>query len=418
MKGFLNLKDNINKYSRVILSVLSAFVLLVGGYVGDNLSLFTREDLTVYSSLQFVKNWLCYSLSTEEHPIVANPLVRQYMDSALFVNVGYDRQLADYYSPDAKLLGNASVTNREYLYDFLKYLNSSNEYRYLILDVRFEKGKVTSTDSLLFGLIKEMRGKIVVPKHIDADFAYSFPEECTAYADYKSTIISTNLVRYPFIQNEECSLPLYAFKEITHNNEPIDEFVSRFRKSLCYKSRFLTFDIDDASLKDSSPANEFPQFDSNGQKFYYNLRSDLLDSPEDIEDLTHGKIIVVGDFVADMHDTYVGKKPGSLILYRALVELLSGEQHVKWSRTLCLFVLYFIMSLHLFRNHSKLNTTLQLYRKIPMFYFCFTFVGYGSILILFDSIWFLCFNEVYGLLFQSWYFPILKNIINYTHSYE
>ena len=83
-----------------------------------------------------------------------------------FINVSYDRQVVDYTYSNGNLQGTIDITNRETLLRFLKIAERTNSYKFIFLDIRFEKGIETVTDSALFAQIGKMRD-VLYSSHSD-----------------------------------------------------------------------------------------------------------------------------------------------------------------------------------------------------------------------------------------------------------
>ena len=95
---------------------------------------------------------------------------------ALFINISHDKQIVDvnfvrhlgdpgykgedytFRSDTFGLHGTIDITNRETLLKFLKKAEKADTYKYICLDIRFENGIKTKTDSLLLNVqIPRMR---------------------------------------------------------------------------------------------------------------------------------------------------------------------------------------------------------------------------------------------------------------------
>ena len=180
----------------ILVSFLNVFVLLIFSYVLNNQPLFTGEDLNQYAWMEFLKNKIGLSEQVD------------YSD-ALFVNVSYDKQLIEKKDEFGMPVGNIDITDRTKLLALLNILDSTNLYRYIILDIRFEKGLDSEMDSALFSKIKNMK-RIVVANHLDVELADSCLSAKAAINDYASTIVATNFARYKFLHGKQPSLPLFA----------------------------------------------------------------------------------------------------------------------------------------------------------------------------------------------------------------
>ena len=80
-----------------------------------------------------------------------------------YVNFGKDKSLVPVLDEFNDTIGNDVITDRKTLLEFLE-LAKKSDYKFLFLDVRFEKGYETPYDSALFSLIKEMP-RLVIATH-------------------------------------------------------------------------------------------------------------------------------------------------------------------------------------------------------------------------------------------------------------
>lgn len=140
-------------------------------------------------------------------------------DSVLYLNVGYDKALVPVIDTYGDTLGNEVITDRSILLKLLKAAHKS-DYKFLILDIRFEKGMTTVTDSALWATMS------VLPK-----FAYSLHSDGNdatpinihnngALSDYGATLTS-GFSRWQFIQSAGKSMPLTIYETINNNTSVI-----------------------------------------------------------------------------------------------------------------------------------------------------------------------------------------------------
>lgn len=293
------------------------------------------------------------------------------------------------------------------LLTLLNILDSANQYRYLILDVRFEKGFDSEADSALFAKIKNMK-RIVVANHLDIELADSCLSSKAAISDYASTIVATNFARYKFLHGKQPSLPLFAYKELTGKTITKHGLIYSCDGSLCYNSLFLKF-----------PYNGFPEYDNSGGKSYYNMGSDLFAnySDQDLSTLAKDKLVFVGDIVEDVHDTYSGLKPGVVISYHALRSLLLGEHMVSYTLLFFLAIVFFFISLSLFREDSIIELIPFVRTSHSKFlHFFVPFIGYASVLFIIVVVLNMLFNVSISIIVPSIYFTIQKTIINFKRT--
>lgn len=377
-----------------IVSLCNVIVLLFLSYLISNQAIFTGEDLNKYAWMEWIKSKCGLSKDVELRKDV------------LFVNVAYDKQLIERHDGYGMTVGNVDITDRSKLKSFLEVLQRTDAYKYIFLDVRFEKGFDSPEDSSLFSLIKTLRN-IVVATHSDVELIDSALSSKTAINDYSATIVETNFMRYEYLKNQKPSMALYAYQGVTGNT--IDKHFCFYtcNHRLCYKSLFVKMPIDDWS-----------EFDDLQTKMYYNLGNDLLESysDKDIAELTKGKYIVIGDMVEDMHDTYSGIKPGSVITFYAFEVLLNGEHFVRYGLICFLAILYFVISLSLFEHDSLIERIPYIKKSQSKFiHFCASFFEYSLLLLVVMVILNMFFGIATSILLPSLYFAIQKTIIKYKN---
>lgn len=378
----------------LIVSLINVIVLLLLSYFISNQAIFTGEDLNKYAWMEWIKNKCGLSRVIEENK------------DAVFVNVAYDKQLIDRHDDYGMSVGNVDVTDRAKLRLFLEALQRVDVYKYIFLDVRFEKGFDSPEDSALFSQIKRMRD-IVVATHSDIELLDSSLSSKAAINDYPTTIIESNFTRYEYLKDDHASVALFAYRELT--GKTIDRHFCFYTSNhkLSYKSLFI-----------NAPIEDWSEFNEQQLKMYYNLGNDLLDnySDHDIASLTNGKYVVIGDMVEDMHDTYSGSKPGSVITYYAFVALMNGEHFVRYGLLLFLGLLYFIVSLSLFEVDSILEKIPYIKRSHSKFvHFCASFMEYSFLLLIVMIGLNLLFGIATSIMLPSLYFAIQKTYINYKN---
>ena len=376
----------------LLFSLCNVVLLLTLSYFLNNQPLFTGEDLDQYAWMEWIKDKLGISPDVDAN-------------AALFVNVAYDKQFVDKYDDYGMTIGNSDVTDRSKLLAFLKILHKTGAYKYIILDIRFEKGyNVPEVDSLLFAEILNMRN-IVIANHSDIELADSSLIKKAAISDYYATITKTNFARYQY--NYYCveSVPLYAYHELTGNTINKHGWLYTCNSRLCYNSLFVHF-----------PIAKWNEYDEQQSKVYYNLGSDILDnySDSDLKKLTEGKCVIIGNMVEDVHDTYSGLKPGSVITYYAFQELMRGHHFVNYFMMLFLAILFFLISLSLFETNpiiSRLPFIRNSHSRI--IHFMLDFVGYSLVLALSMIILYIIFGIATSIVLPSAYFAIQKSIIRF-----
>ncbi len=352
---------------RIGVSAAIAMVILVADYIIGNFISFIFDDS---ATLSVVKN--LFSSSAKDD-------LEDFEDNSNFkvFNVGYDKQLVAIRDEYNDSIGSEVVTDRKTLMTLLDIAEKS-DYRYLFLDIRFEKGLETEQDSILFSKIKSMPRLAISTHTKDGGYEIADPglREKSGYADYRSTYFS-GFTRYDFLQNDSLSVALKMYREIDGGDiRRIGPFFFSDGK-LCHNMQFLRFkDSDVMDLGDDPDAiSKYPPF---GGEILNILNEDQL------IDLMKGKIIVVGDMVHDIHTTYAGDVPGPLLNIRAYEALRSGYHLVDWKLTSLLFIIYacisyFVLYIHTLKIPEKIRKPLF---KHPIIIFIFLNIGWGGVMFL------------------------------------
>ena len=364
--------------------------LSILSYVLNNQPLLTGEDMDQYAWMEWVKTKLPAKTSEDN-------------TQPLYINVAYDKQLIECRDEYDMPIGNTDITDRRKLLALLQMLRTTGQYKYVFLDVRFEKGHETETDSALFAEISRM-DRLVVAAHSDVEPADMLPVRKAAVSDYAATV-TTNFVRYEFLQDGRPSMALHAYSEITGKTISKHGLLYTCGGSPCYNSLFVRFPVealDEAYGQD---------------KNVYNLGVDILDNYDDsdLAVLTKDKYIVIGDFVEDVHDTYAGSRPGPVITFYAFRALMAGEQMVSCGITLFFLAVYFCISLSLFSRHSWIER-MPYIGKSKTAYFCLSLLGYGTVLSLITIVLNVFWNITTSIFLPSVCFAIQALIINYKRT--
>lgn len=373
---------------RYLIAASSSLLLICISYFYNNLPLFTGEKLPCFALAEWVRSGI--SPSHEQ-------------DSILYINAAYDRQLTTY-REDGMVLGNTDISDRYKLLQLLKLLEQT-DYRYIFMDIRFEKGCESddpTIDSLLFAKIKAMP-RIVLVRHRDVENMAGVPMEKMAYNDYYSTITATNFIRYQYRMRGEMTMPLYAYRELTGNT--IERHCLLFHTSghhLCHNSVFLTFAPEDKR-----------------HNYVDILGKDILQSDAplaNIKRMANGKMVVIGDFVHDMHDTYSGLHAGPKLIASGLLALMAHRHYVNWWLALILFLLYFALTFGMYTDKRWYEYIPFLQKvRFPVMLFALSFLGFTATLYTFSFLLGLCFRIYISFWLPSIWLTLLSSYISYKH---
>lgn len=372
--------------------------------------------------LSYLFNSLPYSFGgdvsaqvwTERIGFIFNGRRNHLPDSIALVNVAYDKTLVDY---DGRLYntipgdnrrapsGRIALTDRRKLLDFLKAAKDGG-YKYIMLDVRFDDDIESDSVSLaLFDLIGSM-DRIVFAIHEGSDPVADAPLDKAAFGDYNITAFESNAVKYPIIHGGRPSMAAAMYSAL--NGGRISTFgpLTFDGSALCMSSLFLDYPVrvfDRAVESDGLMPADY---------YYMNLGVDLLAGPDSvarIREYVADRIVVIGDFDNDVHDTSIGQLAGSLINLNAYISLSQGRHKISWLYTALLFVIYFVIALSLIKHQSPVDMIPALRRrKSTALRFLFSLVGFSVVLSLLSLLLYLAAGIIYSIVLPSLYFSLIS----------
>jgi len=385
-------------------ALINSFILILLGYFANNMALFTSEIVEQYYLTHKIFN-------------------RQNVDcgDAVFFNVAYDKELVPAIE-NFDTVGNYVITDRGRLNDFLILLHNSNKYKFIVLDIAFDDNDISPNDSALFSTIKNCE-RLVFVDHDSISLSKFGIKDKSALAFYYTTMWNTNFARYEYMNNGRPSVPLFMYEKLYPGKEMTRHGFTPFYlyfidKKLCQNSVFLKFDDKvfstqtenriDGTNQNLSPYENVGEFLAT--KSIYG-ESGLI---ENIGDITNGKIVVIGDLIADKQDTYLGEVPGSVILMRAYQTLVEGGNIVSFGNQLYWFIIFFVVSLFItndkpiFSLDNKNNPRIQK-PFIRLSKFILSIFSFSSVLVIFSIIEYMTTNHVYSLTLPIIYFTLLKS---------
>jgi hypothetical protein len=304
------------------------------------------------------------------------------------------------------------MTDRAKLLSLFNALDSIN-YRYILLDVRFEKGFESDSISIaLFNKINQM-DRIVVARHSDGELVDTIMLSKTALADYHTTLLEAGLVKYPTVERNGSTMADRMYHELHGGTIKKWGPIYTDNGRLCYGSIFLTYPVRITRWMPSSVEDGYPVY---GAPLYDNLGSDILNSeaPIDYKERFENKIIVIGDLIEDVHETYIGTLPGSVANINTYLALARGSHLINWWWVLLLALVYTAICLSIFA-HKNLFEYIPRVRdaKAPLARFIVSLIGYSALLTLLSCIYYICAGEFYSVVMPALYFSILSAIVKY-----
>lgn len=327
---------------KVMVSVAVSLLITSANYVAGNTSFPLPDEMKVLQSWDQLKKWI-------------SPNKDSIPDEVLLLDVSYDKQLADYVVNDMPV-GNYAITDRQKLLDFLSVAQRAGNYKYIMLDVIFEQGISSPQDSALFHLVATMK-RIVIPVHEDVQLEDSILYCKAANADYTTTWEETNFARFQFIHDGVPSIPLRMYQELSGDSIYQHGLLFFSQGWLCRNGITLKMPVRisaDTEEEDMQKVNVL------------HLGCDMLamDSISPIGEEIKDKIVVIGNFSEDVHETYAGPMSGSIICLNAYYALLNGD-HILFGHYGSVLLFYIFMLLLYFSismaylNGFSLSTKIQ-----------------------------------------------------------
>lgn len=336
--------------------------------------------------------------------------------SRIFINVGYDAALVE------TRHGNEKITDREALVKLLKDLETKTEYKEIFIDIRFEKGLNTPYDSVLVESILTMPNTFAV-KHWDYNERQDAPLiderllDQAGYADYSGSIFNSSFSRYEFLQHNGSSAALRLYNDIDgrtikrHGWRVFSIYTDKGK--LCNNASFIRIP------EDMSPRVLRYRGDQEHTFRYYNLSEDIyglmaLDPSmqERFFNDCKDKIIVIGDFISDQHDTYFNKQPGPYLNYLAYSTLRDGKHIVKWWIALIAFLVYSITLLFIVLQKSPVRWMVS-WIKSRLVSFLASLFGYTVLLSIVSLLLFITTGRVLSIFVPSLLFTLIDDIYRY-----
>lgn len=371
------------KANRIIRRILCALTLAVGAVILSYLS--TNMNISLTGEKAVLKYWNAFT------DWITAGRDRAPADDVVFINVAHDKQLVDITDDFGIPIGNAAITDRQKLSRLLDLINESGEYQYVMLDVFFEEGYETEVDSTLFGRIASM-DRLVIPKHIDGALESECLEKKAGYADYATSINENDFTKYLLFRKGGASMPLKAYTEVTGRG--VKKVLlwyadnGKLARRVIFPKMYVRVD---------SP------YRPDGQKAYLNLGSDILDTEEEVDwsDYFKGKYIVIGSFAGDdIHTTYAGDLPGSLINYNVYLSLMKGQHKIPFALVIVYFLIFFAMAYLLLSGGANASQSWTwVWAKL--------FVLYSLILTIVCIFVFMIWGQAHDIFITSTFFSIV-----------
>lgn len=246
----------------------------------------------------------------------------------LFIDLSHEKAIIE----DSEDNGVEVITDRKKLADFLSIVKENqHNIKYILCDV-FLKGK-SKDDSLLQHSIKGVRNLIfAASQDINGKIKkvpFSLNQGITDYEMSGGQFIKLNL----FQNNKTPTLPVEMYSYLTGK-----KFSSSYPFNLDDGRLCFNYMIVDYKIKSNELCSDC--------KYKMARLSGIMALPNEklIAEMLKNKILVLGDFENDVHDTVFGSAPGSLILLNVYLSMLDGKHLVSFWWLFYLIIVYTIYS--------------------------------------------------------------------------
>ena len=238
----------------------------------------------------------------------------------LFINTAYDQVLIKA-ETEYEDTGTIAIADRYMLSMFFeKMAEFGNKHQYILCDLFFDHSSVA--DSLLNSSLKKIK-RIIAPTEFDKVRKQLIVPKINiqaAQADYITYEGLVSKVRLYAEDSRSKTLPLIMYEDRN------DIEVKAKALGMFYDGNYIPrsvypryfFDAENIKQHEMRLKQVVDVLNINGKAFY--------------ESALQGKIIIIGNFTSDRHNTFVGPMPGSLVLFNTYLTLQAGYHMlgVRW----------------------------------------------------------------------------------------
>jgi len=345
-----------------------------------------------------------------------------WKDSAVLIDIHYDKIIADEYSAEGSVVGGTVVTDHAKLLDLLNYLYEKKDYRFILMDIILDRQIPQECDDSLKRLISRMPN-LIIPLP-DNDDSQSLLDKAGEVSYIKA---DEKVMKYPYLFMGGKSIPLKMYEQL-HRRTIREHSFALYRwytdDGLCTSNIFLTYEF-------LPPTIHSKQEDDSNTYTIHRLGPDFLDGDSlhagGLEQLdTRNKYILIGDFEGDIHQTLVGDMSGTSILFNAYISLVKGKHRIGWPFIWIVFFLltalsYYVLSINPFegrQSSSDVTTWRQLLRKVYDKFMGWFYTKIIFFTLLFSLVIYLWQNTLYNILITACCFILLKWVNRGVKAYK
>jgi hypothetical protein len=243
-------------------------------------------------------------------------------DKVLFINTSSSKIPIETHEDELSLNPSVElITDRKALSDLLDFMLPFKEkIDLIVVDILFDIP--AEGDTILDKRLREFKDKILLVSYITDSNLVKPPLYQVPYA--LSTYLSTAEMyfKYPVEFRGNKTVPTVMYEKMTGSEIKKKGAFFRDGEKFSLKSPITDFKV---FMEDLTPGNDLNQvrFTVHNMKTLNKL-GHMMDK-EDLGRIFSGKLILIGDFSSDIHQTVWGPMAGVLILYNAYLTLHNGD---------------------------------------------------------------------------------------------
>lgn len=374
----------------ILLILVSSFhsVLLVAlTYTWMNLSLEFADDMVKVARVNQILQYLLLDKD--------DALTGSVKKKLILINCSYDKMLVPF--EDDRGSGTRAVINRRLLTEIIRIIRQPPKPEMIIWDIFLDNP--SDLDAALYAELGQV-SSLIMSTYMNDDGSMNRPRTGFTYAraQYETTIGS--FLKYNLLDNDTIKyVPSIMYETTTHDTLHSVGPLARSKNGWWLNSFIVDLSIRKSHIE-------------NNEVVMWNLGEILkYSSAAEIQNLTAGKIVVIGDFYEfDNHDTLLGVQPGPLIIVNTYLGLLKGVPKITFWGFVLVFALYFACSLYILRLKSYRQTlrSSRVFRgKVVKF-----ILRYFSYIVIF-SVYTVLLYAITGKHFELLLFAIYFNVFEF-----
>ena len=366
------------KKQDIVFAIINSLTTLILFFISQSFYLNGLEDYKIF----YLGPW--FSTFIEEK-------YNQNTDRFVFVDTNFDNSIIE-----GNINGNSIITDREKLEQLFSKLKVGNEHQYVICDILFDSE--SKYDEELLEAMSNTKNLIIPRKDSLVLTNLKFRHLTSGLVDL--SLPDNNFYKFKLSDKNVKSLPLKMFEDVQSTE-------INFNFPFYFSNKGLVFN-------DFVPLLKITERDIKKRGgHYFPLNHLLLRKPEKFKKITKDKIIIIGNYETDMHNTLQGKVAGPLILLNVFVSLENSLNIFSYPLLLTLFLIFFFFSIAVQYSRTEFDLILS---RIPFLGGLSRGITYGGVMIILSVIIFFIFgNSINLLLVAAWF--LFQNKVRNTIPY-